>query len=46
MKRTEHSKVEVVAVLGLEQARAVGVEGADEDGGVGQDAVVEEAGRD
>ena len=44
MNRTDHSKVEVVAVLGLEQARAVGVEGADEDGGVGQDAVAEEAG--
>jgi hypothetical protein len=44
MNRTEHSKVEVVAELGLEHARGVAVEGADGDGVVEQGAVAEEAG--
>jgi hypothetical protein len=44
MNRTDHSKVEVVAELGPEQARVVEVEGADEDGVVEQDAVAEDAG--
>ena len=42
--RTDQSKVEAVAEPGLEQARAVEVEGTDEDGAVGQDAVAEGAG--
>jgi hypothetical protein len=41
--RTDHLKVEVVAELGLEQARAVEVEGGDEDGVVEQDGVAEDA---
>lgn len=39
MKRTEHSKVEVVAEFGPEHARGVEVEGADEEGAVEQDAL-------